>query len=203
MDFVEKIRKIIKMRHDDVVVAMTLVGVDNMEKYQYMLGQIRTYQYLLQEISTLLKTKEQNDNKEQLSASNQKIILPNKKLVGVKKKEEKQIDESSKLPKPTGWRILVLPFKQKEKTKGGILLADETVERSQVASTCGLVLDMGPHCYDKERYPEGPWCKKGDWIIFARYAGSRIKIDGGEIRLLNDDEVLATVENPEDIFHEF
>ena len=62
MDFIEKIRKIIKMRHDDVVVAMTSGGVDNMEKYQYMLGQIRTYQYLLQEISTLLKTKEQNEN---------------------------------------------------------------------------------------------------------------------------------------------
>ncbi len=62
MDFIEKIRKIIKMRHDDVVIAMTSGGVDNMEKYQYMLGQIRTYQYLLQEISTLLKTKEQNEN---------------------------------------------------------------------------------------------------------------------------------------------
>ena len=62
MDFVEKIRKIIKMRHDDVVIAMTNGNVDNMEKYQYMLGQIRTYQYLLQEISTLLKTKEQNDS---------------------------------------------------------------------------------------------------------------------------------------------
>ena len=62
MDFVEKIRRIIKMRHDDVVVAMTSGAVDNMEKYQYMLGQIRTYQYLLQEISTLLKTKEQNDS---------------------------------------------------------------------------------------------------------------------------------------------
>jgi len=62
MDFVEKIRRIIQMRHDDVVVAMTSGGVDNMEKYQYMLGQIRTYQYLLQEISTLLKTKEQNDS---------------------------------------------------------------------------------------------------------------------------------------------
>ena len=62
MDFVEKIRRIIKMRYDDVVVAMTSGGVDNMEKYQYMLGQIRTYQYLLQEISTLLKTKEQNDS---------------------------------------------------------------------------------------------------------------------------------------------
>ena len=62
MEFIDKIRKIIKMRHDDVVIAMSSGGVDSMEKYQYMLGQIRTYQYLLQEISTLLKTKEQNDS---------------------------------------------------------------------------------------------------------------------------------------------
>ena len=62
MDFIDKIRKVIKLRHDDVVVAMTNGNVDNMEKYNYMLGQIRTYQYLLQEISTLLKTKEQNDS---------------------------------------------------------------------------------------------------------------------------------------------
>ena len=101
--------------------------------------------------------------KEQLSTSTQKIELPNKKLVGVKPTEKKsEPKDSTKLPKPTGWRILVLPFKQKEKTKGGIILADDTVERSQVASTCGLVLDMGPHCYDKERFPEGPWAKKGD-----------------------------------------
>ena len=140
--------------------------------------------------------------KEQLSTSTQspKIELPNKELVGVKPTEK---PKEVKTPKPTGWRILVLPFKQKEKTKGGVILSDTTVEKSQVASTCGLVLDMGPHCYDKDRYPEGPWCKKGDWIIFARYAGSRIKIDGGEIRLLNDDEVLATVDSPEDIYHEF
>jgi len=62
--------------------------------------------------------------KEQSSVSNPKIHLPNKELVGVEK------NESGKLPKPTGWRILVLPFKQKEKTKGGLILADETVERS-------------------------------------------------------------------------
>ena len=61
MTFIDKIRKVIKMRHDDVISAMASGGVDNMEKYQYMLGQIRTYQYLSQEISTLLKTKEQND----------------------------------------------------------------------------------------------------------------------------------------------
>ena len=62
MIFIEKIKRIIKMRHDDVVSAMASGGVDNMEKYQYMLGQIRTYQYLNQEISTLLNKKEQNEN---------------------------------------------------------------------------------------------------------------------------------------------
>ena len=119
-------------------------------------------------------------------------------------KQENLIDkESSKLPKPTGWRILVLPFKMKEKTKGGIIMSETTIERQQVASQCGLVLAMGEQCYDKERYPEGPWCKKGQWVVFARYAGSRIQIDGGEVRLLNDDEILATIENPEDIFHQY
>ena len=93
----------------------------------------------------------------------------------------------------------------KDKTKGGILITDDVVERAQVASTCGLSSSTwtGLLYKDKERYPEGPWCKKGSWIIFARYAGSRIKIDGGEVRLFNDDEVLATVENPEDIFHDY
>ena len=92
----------------------------------------------------------------------------------------------------------------KDKTKGGIVLAESTIERQQVASQCGLVLEMGPQCYkDKERYPTGPWCKKGDWVMFARYAGSRIKIEGGEIRLLNDDEILATIKSPEDLLHEF
>ena len=131
------------------------------------------------------------------------ILTPNNDLVGVKKSEKKEKKEP-KLPKPTGWRMIVLPFKMKEKTKGGLVLAETTLERQQVASQVGLVLAMGPQCYkDKERYPEGPWCKEKDWVMFARYAGSRIKIDGGEMRLLNDDEVLATIDSPEDILHEF
>ena len=146
---------------------------------------------------------------EPLSVSAQKEVPKHKEALQEKynqepKKPKKEITlESTKLPKPTGWRLLVLPFKMKEKTKGGILITDDVIERSQVASTCGLVLEVGPDAYnDKKRFPEGPWCKKGTWVIFARYAGSRMKIDGGEVRLLNDDEVLATVENPEDIFHE-
>ena len=117
--------------------------------------------------------------------------------------ERLKTKESNKLPKPTGWRLVVLPFKMPEKTKGGLYLGQDTLERQQVGSTCGLVLAMGPHCYDKEKFPEGPGCKKGDWVIFARYAGSRIQIDGGEVRLLNDDEVLATIDNPEDILHQY
>ena len=143
--------------------------------------------------------------KEQSSTSSQKIIMPNNELVGVKKSEDKsETKQEAKLPKPTGWRLLVLPFKMKEKTKGGVILAEDTLERQQVASQVGLVLAMGPQCYkDKERYPEGPWCKVNDWVMFARYAGSRVKIEGGEIRMLNDDEVLATIDSPEDILHEF
>ena len=117
--------------------------------------------------------------------------------------ERLKTKESDKLPKPTGGRMIVLPFKMKEKSKGGIYFGQDTLERQQVASTCGLVLAQGPHCYDKEKFPEGPWCKEGDWVIFARYAGSRIQIDGGEVRILNDDEVLATIANPEDILHQY
>ena len=146
--------------------------------------------------------------KEQSSTSNKtvKIHLPNKDLVGLKKTEEQKeiTKEKTKLPRPTGWRILVLPFKMGEKTKGGVLLGQESVDRQQVASQCGNVIAMGDACYvDKERYPKGPWCKVGDWVIFARYAGSRIEIEGGEVRLLNEDEVLATVQDPTDILHKF
>ena len=143
--------------------------------------------------------------KEQLSTSIPKIHLPNKDLLGVKPSEKKEITkEATKLPKPTGWRLLVLPFRMGEKTKGGILMGTETLDRQQVASQCGNVLAMGDACYrDKERYPSGPWCKVGDWVIFARYAGSRIEIEGGEVRLLNEDEVLATVQDPKDILHKY
>jgi len=144
--------------------------------------------------------------KEQSSTSTQKIQLPNKDLVGLKRSEEQKevTKEKTKLPKPTGWRMLVLPFRMDEKTKGGILLGGETIDRQQVASQCGSVLAMGDACFrDKERYPNGPWCADGVWVVFARYAGSRIEIEGGEVRLLNEDEILATVQDPTDILHKY
>ena len=126
-------------------------------------------------------------------------------------KYEKQDEEATnkpsqtnleKLPDPTGWRILVMPFQVKEETKGGIIIAQETLDRARAAVQVGYVLKMGPLCYgDKERYPTGPWCKEKDWVIFARYAGSRMQIDGGEIRMLNDDEILGTIGDPKDLIH--
>ena len=117
-----------------------------------------------------------------------------------KEKKKKNIPEASKLPIPTGWRILVLPHRGQGKTKGGVILSDKTVEETQIATNVGLVLAMGPDAYhDKERFPNGPWCKKNDWVIFARYAGSRLNIEGGELRILNDDEILGTTDDPESI----
>ena len=111
-------------------------------------------------------------------------------------------DVKDQLPEPSGYRLLVLPFTPKEKTKGGIIMAQESLEKLRIATNCGYVLKVGPLCYhDKEKFPTGPWCKKGDWVIFARYAGSRLPIDGGEVRLLNDDEVLGTIKDPESVLH--
>jgi|TARA_B100000424_G_C22889472_1_gene473168 co-chaperonin GroES (HSP10) len=124
------------------------------------------------------------------------------------KKQDKQAQEETqstnleKLPDPTGWRLLVMPFQVKEKSEGGVIIAQETLERARAAVQVGYVLKMGPLCYeDKDKYPTGPWCKPKDWVIFARYAGSRMGIDGGEIRMLNDDEVLGTIGDPKDLIH--
>lgn len=109
-----------------------------------------------------------------------------------------------RLPSPTGWRLLVLPYAGPKKTKGGLILTDTTSETIQMTTVCAYVLKVGDLAYkDKEKFPEGPWCQKGDWVIFGRYAGSRFKIDGGEVRILNDDEIIAKIQNPEDIIHQY
>ena len=106
-----------------------------------------------------------------------------------------------RIPNPTGWRLVVLPYRGKGKTEGGVYLPDQVVEENQVATQVGYVLKVGPLAYkDPEKF-DGPWCVEKDWVMFARYAGSRFKIDGGEVRILNDDEVLATISDPEDILH--
>ena len=111
-------------------------------------------------------------------------------------------DVLDRVPCPTGWRIAILPYRGAKTSKGGILLSEETQKRTQLATNCGYVLRVGDLAYsDESKFPAGPWCCVGDWVIFGRYAGSRIQIDGGEIRLLNDDEVLGIINDPKDVLH--
>jgi co-chaperonin GroES (HSP10) len=107
-----------------------------------------------------------------------------------------------RMPSPTGWRLLILPYRGKGKTDGGIYLPDVVVQEQTVSTQVGYVLKVGPLAYkDTEKFPSGPWCEQGNWVMFARYAGSRFRIDGGEVRILNDDEILARINEPEDILH--
>ena len=120
------------------------------------------------------------------------------------KLDEEKLDDDirARLPHPTGWRISLLPYRGARVSKGGIAIAEETQKKTQLGTTCAYVLEVGPLAYcDESKFPDGPWCKPGDWIVFGRYAGSRIPIEGGEIRIINDDEVLATLNDPEDVIH--
>ena len=142
-------------------------------------------------------------NKETLSTSDKEV--PKQRNALEEKYKEPLTPENiqkSQLPVPSGWRLLVLPFSPREKTKGGILIAQESLDKLRIATNCGYVISIGPLAYhDREKFPTGPWCKKGDWVIFARYAGSRLPIEGGEVRILNDDEVLGTIKDPESVLH--
>ncbi len=108
------------------------------------------------------------------------------------------------LPKPVGYRMLIRPWSGEKKTKGGILITESTQETIEMTTVVGLVILMGDLCYkDEKKFPNGAWCKEGQFVIYGRYAGSRFKTKYGEHRILNDDEIIATIRRPEDILHMF
>tara|TARA_R100000697_G_scaffold104938_1_gene118531 strand:- start:50 stop:541 length:492 start_codon:yes stop_codon:yes gene_type:complete len=111
---------------------------------------------------------------------------------------------TDRLPQPTGWRVLVMPYQGASKTHGGLYIPDEIRDREAVATVVAYVLKIGPLAYkDPNKFGTGsePWCKEGQWVCIGRYSGSRFKIDGGEVRIINDDEVIATILEPDDIKH--
>lgn len=125
---------------------------------------------------------------------------PTRQAVPTKPEEVKKYLEI--VPRPVGYRMLVRPWSGEKKTKGGILLSDTTQEMIEMTTVVGLVIMMGELCYkDKDKFPSGPWCKEGQFVIYGRYAGSRFKTKFGEHRILNDDEIIATIKKPEDILH--
>ena len=109
-------------------------------------------------------------------------------------------DKATQLPKPCGYHILCTVPDAEEKYDSGLLKADTTKHFEEVLSTVFFVLKMGADCYkDKDRFPSGPWCKEGDFILARPNSGTRVKIHGKEFRLINDDSVEAVVEDPRGI----
>lgn len=109
-------------------------------------------------------------------------------------------EKAKQLPKPTGYHILCAIPEAEDKYESGILKSDETQRAEEVLSTVFFVVDMGPDCYtDKTRFPTGPWCKQGDFILARPTSGTRLKIHGREFRLINDDCVEAVVQDPRGI----
>jgi|TARA_R110000868_G_scaffold91303_1_gene253302 co-chaperonin GroES (HSP10) len=117
-------------------------------------------------------------------------------LVLNKKSEEK----ATQLPKPSGYRILcAIPESEKE-FDNGLAKADETMRNEETLTTVLFVIDLGPDCYvDKVKFPTGPWCKKGDFILVRPHAGTRLVIHNKEFRIINDDTVEGVVSDPRGI----
>ena len=111
--------------------------------------------------------------------------------------DEKVQKTASQLPNPTGYKLLIALPNPEEKTEGGILKASSTLEAEEIGSIVGFVIAMGPDAYKSaDRFPSGPYCKEGDWIMMRSYSGTRFKIYGKEFRLINDDSVEAVVGDP-------
>lgn len=112
-----------------------------------------------------------------------------------------EVPEESKkptqLPDPSGYRLLIALPEVEETTEGGLYIPGERRDAESVASIVGFVLKAGPDAYaDKDRFPHGPWCKEGDWIVMRAYSGTRLRIHGKEFRIINDDSVEAVVDDP-------
>jgi co-chaperonin GroES (HSP10) len=114
-------------------------------------------------------------------------------------KIDKIVDESivTKLPEPSGYRLLIAVPEMQETTEGGVYLPDKLKDAENTASILGFVVKAGPDAYgDATKFPTGPWCKEGDFVVFRSYSGTRFKLRGKEFRLINDDTVEAVVDDP-------
>ena len=112
-------------------------------------------------------------------------------------KKDYEEDLKLKLPIPTCYKLLIAIPKVNEKTEAGVYMPDKLTEMEQTASIIGLVVEMGEDAYkDEGKFPHGPYCKKGDFVIFRSYSGTRFKVQKEEFRLINDDTVEAVVDDP-------
>ena len=126
-------------------------------------------------------------------------------MPAIKPKEEVPIeDRGRQLPTPSGYRILcAVPDVEKE-FEGGLIKPDEMVRKDELLTTVLFVVELGPDCYkDATRFPTGPWCQAGDFVLVRPNAGTRVVIHGKEFRVINDDSVEAVVQDPRGISRKF
>jgi co-chaperonin GroES (HSP10) len=131
--------------------------------------------------------------------SKSSILLLNPQAeVEVKPEDNPQVKEvAKKLPIPVGYKILVAFPKIEETYDSGIVKATSTIQQDQVATVVAFIMAMGPDCYtDTTKFPTGPWCKEGDFVLLRAYSGSRFKVYGEEFRLINDDAIEGVVLDP-------
>jgi len=130
-----------------------------------------------------------------------KIEVPEEVKQKISSAVTPEIDWESTLPKPAGYRILIALPDVEDYYKGTTLLKSENEKRRDyITSIMGLVLDMGSEAYkDEERYPSGPWCKVGDYVMFRMNTGTRFKVSVKEFRLMNDDSIEAVIPDPRGI----
>ena len=108
--------------------------------------------------------------------------------------------KASQLPEPKGYMMLIALPEVDEKTEGGIIKSVKYQHEETIATVVGWVMSMGPDAYsDPNRFPNGPYCQVGDWVVFRAFSGTRLKIHGKEFRIINDDTVEAVVEDPRGI----
>lgn len=129
------------------------------------------------------------------------IDLAGKPIPKVGAAPELPFEERAKqLPVPSGYRILCAIPDIEKVTEGGIIKADETIHHEELLATVLYAAKLGPDCYaDDKRFPSGPWCKEGDFVLVRPHAGTRIVIHGRQFRIINDDAVEAVVEDPRGI----
>jgi len=110
---------------------------------------------------------------------------------------EGDLQVGSNVPKPSGYKILVKPLQVEKQTTGGIWRPDELIDRESAAAVVAFVIAIGPDAYsDQSKFPTGPWCKEGDFVIMRPYSGTRLKIFEHELRLVNDDSIEAVIDDP-------
>jgi co-chaperonin GroES (HSP10) len=123
-------------------------------------------------------------------------------LIATESGEVPQTEEekAKQLPEPAGYHILVALPDIEDAFDSGLLKADQTKQFEEVLATVFFVVKVGPDCYkDEKRFPSGPWCKEGDFVLARPNSGTRLKIHGKEFRLINDDTVEAVVQDPRGI----